>query len=166
MSIESKIGRLVTAQNGLIEKISAKGVTVPQGTKIPDCPELIEGIESHAYVSEGTITVVQTSDTLTIANLPQKPKEVGIISQSLREASLITSQHSGFAIPDILAFFEDDTEDEITVDGCVITRSQANNETWQVEFSFEDYNTDNPDEACFFMGGYVYNWVALYSALI
>ena len=52
MSIASEITRLYGVRGDIIQAIAAKGVTVPSGAKLADCPELISLISGG-----GTATV-------------------------------------------------------------------------------------------------------------
>lgn len=162
--ILAKIETLVTAQTSLKMNISNKGIVTAENDHIPELPDKITAIETSGYAVEGEITLVSSAYTLTISNLPIKPKEVGIVSRTLAEAT-VTSTIAGYVVPSIHAIF-DDTSDTKTIEECVITRSMDSaTSTWTVTFSFAAYNAANPTNIIKFQGGYIYTWLVLFHSL-
>lgn len=162
--ILAKIQTLVTAQTCLKQNISNKGIVTAENDHIPALPDKVEEIDTSGYAVEGQITLVSSSQSLTVSNLPIKPKEVGIVSRTLAEAT-VSSVIDGYVVPSIHAIF-DDASDTKTIDECVITRSlDTTTNTWSVTFSFAAYNTANPNKFIKFQGGYVYTWLVLFHSL-
>lgn len=52
MSIASEIQRLQGVKSDILEAIAEKGVTVPAGSALADCPTLIESISGGSYLSK------------------------------------------------------------------------------------------------------------------
>lgn len=162
--ILEKIQSLVTAQTSLKTNISNKGIIVAENDHIPELPDKVISIETAGYAVEGEITLVSSSYTLTISNLPIEPKEVGVISRTLAQITL-PSTTDGYVVPSIHAIF-DDTSDTKTIEECVITRSlDTATNTWTVTFSFAEYNTANPTKIIRFYPGYIYTWLVLFHSL-
>jgi len=59
MSIESEITRLYGVRNNILQAIANKGVDVPSGSKLADCPELIASITSGGgFNSDSIVNIV------------------------------------------------------------------------------------------------------------
>lgn len=153
--ILAKIQTLVTAQTALKTNITNKGLVTAENDHIPELPSKVAAIETSGYAVEGEITLVSSAHTLTISNLPIKPKEVGIVSRTLAEVT-VSSIVDGYVVPSIHVIF-DDNSDTKTIEECVITRSlDSVTGTWSVIFSFTEYNTANPTKIIRFQAGYIY----------
>lgn len=63
MSIQSEITRLTDAKTAIITALTNKGVTVPDGAKVPDFAALIDAIEAggNIRVKQGSVTFAETS---------------------------------------------------------------------------------------------------------
>lgn len=162
--ILAKIQTLVTAQTALKTNITNKGLVTAENDHIPELPSKVAAIETSGYAVEGEITLVSSAHTLTISNLPIKPKEVGVISRTLAEIT-VPSTVDGYVVPSIHAIF-DETSDTKTIEECVVTRSldDATN-TWTVMFSFAEYNAAHPTKIIRFQAGYIYTWLVLFHSL-
>ena len=162
--ILAKIQILNTAQTSLKTNIANKGIVTAENDHIPALPDKIAAIETSGYAVEGEITLVSSAHTLTISNLPIKPKEVGIISRTLAEIT-VSSTVDGYVVPSIHVIF-DDNSDTKTIEECVITRSlDSVTGTWTVMFSFTEYNSANPTKIIRFNAGYIYTWLVLFHSL-
>lgn len=162
--ILAKIQILNSAQSNLKTNISDKGIVTAENDHIPSLPDKIAAIETAGYAVEGEISLVSSAYSITLSNLPIKPKEVGIVSRTLFEAT-ISSTVSGFVVPSIHAVFDDDSDTK-TIEECVITRSpDPSTETWSVVFSFAEYNAANPTNIIRFQPGYIYTWLVLFHTL-
>lgn len=162
--ILAKIQVLNTAQTSLKTNISNKGIVTAENDHIPALPDKITAIETAGYAVEGEITLVSSAHTLTISNLPIKPKEVGIVSRTLAEVT-VSSTVDGYVVPSIHAIFDDNSNTK-TIEECVITRSlDSVTGTWSVMFSFTEYNTANPTKIIRFQAGHIYTWLVLFHSL-
>lgn len=162
--IIEKLNKLVSAHMTLKSNILSKGIAAAENDRFSELAEKVGELENEAYAVEGEITLVSSSPMLTLSNLPLKPKEVGVASRSLAEAT-ITSTVSGFVVPAVHAVFDEDSDTK-EVDECVVKRiydSEA--DTWSVTFSFADYNTAHSNSFIKFQGGFIYSWLVLFHTL-
>lgn len=153
--ILNKVNSILQLQTDLRLILDAKGFTNSENEHLPELIPKVSQISEQAYAVEGTIMLVSNSNTLIINNLPQKPIEIGLLCKSLRDVSIIasTSEKANFVVCDILALFEDDSINSVSVGAIEVTRTQETSGNWTVTFSStEEYQ---------FKAGYVYTWVAL-----
>lgn len=154
-NIKGKLQQLTTLQSDLRSILNDKGFTNSDNEHLPELIPKVAQISEQAYAVEGTIMLVSNSNTLIINNLPQKPVEVGIMCKSLRDVNVTSTEAetASFVVCDLLALFENDKVDSITVSNVTVTRSQETSGIWTITLTTTDEYQ--------FKAGYVYTWVAL-----
>lgn len=163
-SILATISKLEKSQSVLRTNLQSKGLSAVNDDHFPQLSPMVAEIEDKSYACEGTTMLVSSNGALTISNLPQKPKEAGILAQDLYSAT-ITSVTGGYVSPAVLVVFPDDS-DMVQIEECVVTRAlNEESNTYSVTFSYEAYNAEHPDSPIWFHGGYTYTWLALFHSL-
>ncbi len=165
-SVLTKIQSVKNAQTDLKDTIISKGVAVGSNIHLPDFSDMVDDIPNLAYANEGYVTLVSSADSITISNLAREPQRVGIVCEALLSA-ILASYTATIVVPTINATFPTNSN-TVTVDGCVITKSQSNN-VWTVTLSFANYNLNSGNVSNFaqkkFWGGYQYEWLVLFGAV-
>lgn len=152
--IISRIQALGLSQQVLKDALTAKGFTCAENDHFPELSPMVGDCADYPYAVEGTTLLSISTGVISFPNLPQKPKEFGLMCKPLRDA-LISSSVAGYVVTDIHAYFENENSNVQIVDGVTFTRTQdPSTGLWTLEVRC--------DATSHFHVGYEYTWLILF----
>lgn len=158
--VTSRISKLAVNQTKFKQEMSKKSIVVANDDKYAELVSKVHELDDKPYAFEGQMMLASSAYVFTIPNLSIKPREIAFISEELEDA-VIVAAGNGYVVPHMHAAFENESDTSITIDDCVITRTQQQDGSWQLTLSFELYNQTHTDSPKRFQGGYTYTWLVL-----